>query len=154
LIELARRKRSGLIVHVCGTGPLEAEIRQQFQAIQNHQVQLYFEQDPFRVLLRTKVYVSLQDTENYPSQSLLEAMACGCAVVATDVGLTRHLLDESCALLVPRDPVALADALAYLLEKEPMRGSLGRNAQRIATSTHTIERFAAYFVDDVLQGAT
>jgi glycosyltransferase involved in cell wall biosynthesis len=100
------------------------------------------------------VYVSLQDTENYPSQSLLEAMACGCAVVATDVGLTRHLLDESCALLVPRDPVALADALAYLLEKEPMRGSLGRNAQRIATSTHTIERFAAYFVDDVLQGAT
>lgn len=154
LIELTQAKCSGLVVYVCGAGPLEAQIRQEFQAIDRHRVQLYFEQDPFRVLLRTKVYVSLQDTENYPSQSLLEAMACGCAVVATDVGLTRSLLDESCAVLVPRDPVAVARALTQLLEQEPLRGNLGRNARHIAASTQTIERFADYFVDDVLQGAT
>ena len=87
LIELARTMRSGLVVHVCGFGPLEPEIRQEFQALKRHQVKLYFERDPFRVLLRTKIYVSLQDTENYPSQSLLEAMACSCAVVATGCGL-------------------------------------------------------------------
>jgi len=154
LIELERTRPSGLVVYICGFGPLEPEIRQDFQVLKRHQVKLYFESDPFRVLRRTKIYVSLQDTENYPSQSLLEAMACGCAVVATDVGSTKSLLDESCAILVPRDAVALAEALAQLLEEEPLRGGLGRNARHIATSTHTIERFAAYFVQDVVQGAT
>ena len=146
LLAVERAGRSGLVVHVCGAGPLEQEIRREFQAIEQQHVKIYFEDEPFAVMLRTKVYVSLQDVENYPSQSLLEAMTCGCAIVATDVGLTRQLLDETCAVLVPRDGLALATAVQRLLDGESLRAELGKNAKEVVASKHSIDRFAAYFI--------
>jgi glycosyltransferase involved in cell wall biosynthesis len=97
------------------------------------------------VLARTKIFVSLQRYENYPSQSLLEAMASGCAVIATDVGDTRLLLDESCALLIPRDADALAAAIRSLLDDGPRRAALGEAARARVLKDHTVERFAVYF---------
>lgn len=149
LVELGRANCSGLIIHVCGSGLLEQQIRQEFEAIKNQVVHIHYENNPFQILLRTKVYVALQEIENYPSQSLLEAMTCGCAIVATDVGLTRLLLDDSCAILIPSEPVALAEALLRLLDNEALRCELGQNAEKVVTSKHTIEAFAEYFITDL-----
>lgn len=146
LVELEKRNRSGLVVHVCGTGPIEAEIRRSFETVKGQQIHIHFELNPFDILARSKVFVSLQNIENYPSQSLLEAMACKCAIVATDVGSTRQLLDESCAILIPPNPAALASALQKLLDGRALRDSLGRNAAKRVASTQTIERFAEYFL--------
>jgi glycosyltransferase involved in cell wall biosynthesis len=149
LLELERQNRLRIVVHVCGSGPIEAEVRRSFEAIEGQQVHIHYEEDPFAILARSKVFVSLQDLENYPSQSLLEAMICECAVVATDVGLTRQLLDESCSILVARNPVALASALRKLLDSKALRDSLGANAAKKVASTQTIERFAEYFLVDL-----
>lgn len=154
LIELARAGRTGLIVHICGSGPLEAEIRAAFESVPQQQLEIHFEPEPFRILRRAKVYVSLQDLENYPSQSLLEAMLSECAVVATDVGLTRQLLDESCARLVPREPAALAAALVGLLDHPEQRAMLGHEAAKRVLATHTVERFSDYFLAEVFGGAS
>jgi len=148
LLELEGMQRR-LVVHICGSGPLEPSIRQEFEAVRHHVVNIHFAPDPFVILRRAKIYVSLQDVENYPSQSLLEAMASRCAVVATDVGLTRQLLDDSCALLVPKDPARLAQAVAYLLDREALRRDLGRNARNVVLTQHTVGRFAAYFTSAV-----
>jgi len=149
LVDLGRASRSGLVIHVCGSGPLEQEIRQEFGAIKNQILHIHYEDNPFQILLRTKIYVALQEIENYPSQSLLEAMTCGCAIVATDVGLTRRLLDESCAILIPAEPAALAEALMRLLDNEALRCELGQSAENVVTSKHTIETFADYFLTDL-----
>lgn len=143
-----------LVVHVCGSGPIEPQVRYDFQSLRTVDVQIYFEPRPLEVLSRTKIYVSLQEEENYPSQSLLEAMTCGCAIVATDVGLTRSLLNESCAMLVPCDAEPLALAIRTLIEDETLRQRLGLSAKRIVATQHTIERFASYFVREVLGGAS
>jgi glycosyltransferase involved in cell wall biosynthesis len=58
----------------------------------------------------------LQHFNNYPSQSLLEAMACGNAVVATNVGETHRLVDETVGLLIEPEAPALAEALNRLLD--------------------------------------
>lgn len=57
-------------------------------------------------------------SEGYPNV-VVEAIACGRPVVATDVGGTREIVDARNGLLVPpRDPAALADALAQVLARE------------------------------------
>jgi glycosyltransferase involved in cell wall biosynthesis len=150
LSELTGSNCSGLVVHVCGSGPLESEIRRDFAAVTGQRVHIQYEQDPFRILLKSKVFVSLQDVDNYPSQSLLEAMACGCAIIATDVGLTRQLLGEDCAILIRPEPAALAEALRQLLTSPTLRCTLGANARRVVTTQHTIERFADYFIREVI----
>jgi D-inositol-3-phosphate glycosyltransferase len=64
----------------------------------------------------------------------LEAMACGCPVVASSVGgLTTTIQDGVTGHLVPEgDPGALAERLGALLADEAARARLGREAARWA----------------------
>jgi glycosyltransferase involved in cell wall biosynthesis len=66
--------------------------------------------------------------------SVMEAMAAGLPVVATDVGGTRWLVeDESSGRLVPvGDDVRLADALRRYLEDPSAAREHGRAARGIA----------------------
>ncbi|WP_298281871.1 glycosyltransferase family 4 protein, partial [Acidocella sp.] len=57
---------------------------------------------------------------------LLEAMACGRAVVASDIAGCRAALGDEAGLLVaPRDVDGLCAALARLIEDAPLRARLG-----------------------------
>lgn len=150
LVELSRAGRTGIRVHVCGSGPLEAQFRREFDTLKDQDVQVYYQEDAFALLSRSRICVSLQEVENYPSQSLLEAMSCECAIVATDVGLTRLLLDENCAILIPATPAALALAIRTLLDDEARCREYGRNARRVVLTQQTIDRFAAYLANDLL----
>jgi glycosyltransferase involved in cell wall biosynthesis len=69
------------------------------------------------------------------SVALLEAMACGLAVVATAVGGTVDAVGDT-AVLVPPDPEALAGALARMLDEPGRARELGGRARRRA-----VERF-------------
>lgn len=65
-------------------------------------VQAYEEADPARVLSASKVFFSLQQTTNYPSKSLLEALACGNLPIVTDVPDSRRIAPDDFAFYVPR----------------------------------------------------
>ncbi len=73
---------------------------------------------------------------------LLEYMACGRPIVASDLPVVRELVrDERDALLVPAGaPEALADALLRLLGDEPLRQRLGAQAARRARERFTWRR--------------
>ena len=68
------------------------------------------------------------------SNAVLEAIACGSVVVATEHGATdRFLTGETDALLVPvRDPAALADALQRVVEDSKLRARLATGARASA----------------------
>ena len=100
---------------------------------------------PWEYLRRSKVFVSLQRDENYPSQSILEAMACENAIVVTDVGETRKLVTENEGVLVDFNPEQIADAFRYLLENEEIRLEMGKKARIKAMAEHNIEKFTEYF---------
>ena len=77
---------------------------------------------------------------------ILEAMSRGRPVVATDVGCTRELLEPAdgarCGLIVPRnDPVAMADALAMLIDNAPLRRSLGERGRCRAVSEFSLQSY-------------
>ncbi len=64
----------------------------------------------------------------------LEAMACGTPVIASEVGGLAYLIhDGKTGFHIPNgDPVALASAIARLVENPELRNKLGRQAHRYA----------------------
>jgi len=110
-------------------------------------------------------YVSWQDTPHYyaacdvlavPSvvdadgnvdglpNVLLEAMASGCAVIASKVGgMPDAIVDGVNGLLVrPGDSDALAGALIRVLEDAPLRARLGANARQRVVRLYSVEGVA------------
>ncbi|MEH2544087.1 glycosyltransferase involved in cell wall biosynthesis [Bradyrhizobium sp. AZCC 2262] len=83
------------------------------------------------VLGQTDIFVLPSFAENLP-MSILEAFACGIAVIATPVGAVEDVIThESNGLLVPVGDVdALASAIRRLIEDGTLREALGAAAQR------------------------
>ncbi|MFC7848693.1 glycosyltransferase [Arthrobacter sp. NPDC057388] len=75
----------------------------------------------------------------------LEAMACGVPVVAAAVGgLTDTVVHQGTGLHVPpKDPEAIAEALATLLASPELRAKLGRAGERRAKTRYSWNRVAA-----------
>lgn len=55
---------------------------------------------------------------------VLEAMACGCPVVASDIPALREVAGEAAVLVAPGEPAALADALRALMASPGRRQEL------------------------------
>ena len=65
-------------------------------------------------------------------RSLLEAAACGRAMIATDVPGCREVVRPDTGLLVPLDdPAALAEAIAKLAQSPDLRRQLGAGARAL-----------------------
>lgn len=78
--------------------------------------------------------------DNFPTV-VVEAMACGRPVVASDVGALRDLvIDGQTGFVVPAaDPGALADRLADIVRRDDVASWMGREGRRLVSSEATIE---------------
>jgi glycosyltransferase involved in cell wall biosynthesis len=132
---------SNINLYVCGFGPVKPMIPEE-KIIQIN--------ESFDLLSRSKIFLSIQKWNNYPSQTLLEAMSCECAIIATDVGETRKIVDDECAVLIPYDASALRDAIFFLLSNPARVRELGKNARKRLLREHTIERYMEYFLNEVI----
>jgi glycosyltransferase involved in cell wall biosynthesis len=74
------------------------------------------------------------------SNSLMEAMACGCAVIASRVGGNPELVEHGRTglLFEPGAPAALASALELLVRNETMRRELAAAAARFIHATFPV----------------
>ncbi len=127
-----------------GEGPFQPELEALMERLRvaDH-VTIHFEPQPTRILNQSSIFVSLQSEENYPSQSLLEAMACGNAIVATDVGETWRLVDEQNGVRIPPTSRALSDAVIALLNDPQLSEKQRISRERVLTE-HNPERFFKY----------
>jgi len=67
------------------------------------------------------------------NNALLEGMACGLPVVATDLPAVRDYIDETCGVLAPRqDARALAAAVTTLASEPALRQAMGSASRRRA----------------------
>ena len=94
----------------------------------------------------TSVFVSIQTTNNYPSQSVLEAMGCGNAIIATDVGDTRMFINENNGILINLEVSKLVNAIETLYLNKDLREQLGIYAYSYVRENHSIEKMAEYYV--------
>ena len=102
-------------------------------------------------LKRAHIFVFPSVYEETWGLCLNEAMASGCACIASDVAgpraQIRHSID---GLLVPkRDPLALREAIVQLVGDKNMRGALGQNARMHVERHHNLlevgRRFEAVY---------
>jgi glycosyltransferase involved in cell wall biosynthesis len=140
----------GIVFSVAGDGPERLALEQLQSALNLEQ----------RFILRGSTsdipeYLSMLDLFVLPSHSegmsnaLLEAMAAGLPIVATEVGANRRVLGEGGFLVPPGSDDALVNAIRRLIA-DPERGHLlGRAARSRVESefsrTAMLARFAAFF---------
>lgn len=85
--------------------------------------------------------------ENQP-YSVLEAMASGCAVIATAVGDLPNLLSDGAGVVVPPgDADALSAALRRLLSDPQAALETGRRAQRRVAEFHSLDTMIGAILD-------
>lgn len=149
LAELQREEQSllaGWRVYILGQGPMKQAIKTEIgKAGLDYIISISHVACTSTFLRHSRIFVSLQKTENYPSQSLLEAMASGNAIIATDVGETRRLVDAKTGLLVHEDnPLSLAKALTELIINEGKCYQLGLAARERVLSHCSLTHFAGY----------
>jgi glycosyltransferase involved in cell wall biosynthesis len=96
--------------------------------------------DPAPVLSRAHVFVLSSLSEAFP-RSVLEAMRAGLPVVASDVGgVAEGVTHGVNGLLIPaRNPSALAEALAKLLDDPALRETMGRSARTVYEERFRLE---------------
>ena len=89
------------------------------------------------------IYVSSSLREGQPV-AMLEAMAHGLAIVATDVGAVACTVQDRISGIVvpPRSAEQLAEGIGQVLESEPLRLSLGRNAHARALERYSVQAIA------------
>ena len=131
------------------TGPLRQEIAQ--KGLANLLEPLDFlPYDRVVALLReTDVFLQISSSEGFPN-TLLEAMATGCAAIVTPTGAVPEVVgdDGDCAYVIGRDADALADRMTRVATDRDLVARMGRRAQaRIS------ERFPARTVAVVLDEA-
>lgn len=93
------------------------------------------------LLREASAYVQPSHNEGMPI-SVLEAFSYGLPVVGTTVGAMPEIVGatESGVLVPPREPAALAAALAAMASDPKWRETLGRNARRLAETRFDLLR--------------
>lgn len=144
--------RHGLrpLLQLAGTGPRLARMQARVgQLGLDGQVRFLGHHVDMPGLLRSQaIYVLSTHYEGMPL-ALVEAMAAGCACVASDVIGVRGVIEDGVTgLLVPEsDATALADAIARLLHDPALAARLGAAARERALAEHGLalmrERYEA-----------
>lgn len=75
------------------------------------------------------------------SNTLLEAMACGLPVIATNTGGNAELVrpEETGTLVTPEEPAALAEEILRYAEDAGLRRSRGKSARRVAVEEYSLD---------------
>jgi glycosyltransferase involved in cell wall biosynthesis len=141
----AARRGAGWTLCLVGDGPERAALEEQVRRLGlAESVRLVGATGDVAPWLRAAdVFVLPSRTEGL-SVSLLEAMACGLGVIATDVGATAETAGREGALLVPPErPAALAAALETVLGDPGRAQALGASARARVVEGFGIEGVAA-----------
>jgi glycosyltransferase involved in cell wall biosynthesis len=116
---LVRRAIPGARLNILGEGPLEAQLKQQAAGLGVADAVAFsgFQANPWPYIRHADLFVLASRYEGLPN-SLLEALALGVSVVATDCpGGTREIQKSAThiALVPPESPEALAGAIITAL---------------------------------------
>jgi glycosyltransferase involved in cell wall biosynthesis len=125
---------------------LERHIKE--QALEKHVFLTGFRPDALSLLKTFDVFVLSSVTEGLGT-SLLDAMACGKAIVATKAGGIPEVVQhgETGFLVPPRDDDALARAIVKLLRDPSLRARMGAAGLDRVRARFTVDRMARATLD-------
>lgn len=124
---VARETQASLVI--VGDGPLRQALTDEAArlGLGDRVIMTGMLPNPEKIISRFDVFALTSDTEQMPN-AVIEAMAAGIAVVATDVGDVKRMLAKENAPFVTRcdDESGLIERLRALLRDRELRRSIGR----------------------------
>lgn len=137
-------------VRHAGEGPLKTSLQDQAKHLGiDHLVEFMGLQNDIFPLFRDSTFlVHTADAEGSPNV-VMEAMACGRAVVATDAGDVPYLVDDGITgFVVDRgDSVALVDRMARLITEPDLCNRMGQAGRRKAEREFGLDRLVSETLD-------
>jgi glycosyltransferase involved in cell wall biosynthesis len=136
-------------VFILGQGEGEAAIRELLRPfIDRGQVVLGYEPRIESVLARSRIFVSLIEPDNYPSQGVLEAMLFGNALLLSDRGESGRFLDgeRRNGVLTELDTESVISAIRTLTKKGDALEKMAAAGKRHLALTFSPE----IFIDEML----
>ena len=128
---------------IAGDGPLRSELEQQARSlgIASSITFLGYQSDIASVLSELDIFLLSSVSEGTPLV-VIEAMAAGCPVIATDVGgLSEMIEDQQSGMLVPSgDAISLANRMLELASDKERRDRLGKRGREIAQARYSLHR--------------
>lgn len=137
--DLARAQRP--LLFIAGSGPLQARLRQQIDDLSlTDDVRLLGERGDSALLMQLADILVLPSLEEGLSNVLLEAMAAGCAVLASDVGGNPEAIDtrRTGLLFASNDRSRLVAALTHLCGDAALRRDLANAARREVLARYSV----------------
>jgi len=141
---------------ICGSGDQKSELENivKEEKIKNVIFKGTIEHDVLANLVaRAKIFVLPTLTMEGHPKSLIEAMACGTACIATDIPGNRDVIihNETGLLVTPRSVNSLYEALTTLSSDEVLRKKLEKSAYIFAQQNYSIEKTLLKEIE-VIQG--
>jgi glycosyltransferase involved in cell wall biosynthesis len=142
----------GIIFLIPRNGAVFSKYEQQFEAMENVYTYASLEDPcmPYLYGLADIVVVPSKLCEAGSSDrspnSLIEAMACGKAVIGTTVGGIPAIMNDAGILIRPNDPAAIIDAILALTADLPRRELLGTRARERAVAALNNHYYALHIV--------
>jgi glycosyltransferase involved in cell wall biosynthesis len=100
---------------------------------------------------RSQIFILPSSSEGHP-KALIEAMACGAAVIGTDVpGIREIIIHGKTGWLSPVDIDSLKIAINSLLVNPSLRSELGRNARQFICDNYSLEQITELEKRAILQ---
>jgi glycosyltransferase involved in cell wall biosynthesis len=141
-----KRRRLDFSVELVGDGPLRASLKLQAQELDiSDRLILRGHADNIPRLLSDASFLAhTSDVEGSPN-AIMEAMACGRAVVATDVGDVSLLVDDGkTGFVVPRgDDAMLVERMATLIDDRKLCRRMGQAGRAKAEREFGLDRLVA-----------
>ena len=147
-----RQRGINFTIKIAGDGPLRADLEKEARdlGVGDRVHFLGHITNISSLLAESSFVVHTADAEGCPN-AVMEAMASGRAVVATDAGDIRYLIDDGkSGFVVPSDDSeALVDRIGKLIEDSELRNGMGRSARAKAEQQFRLrnlvdETLAAY----------
>lgn len=134
-------------VFLLGKGELEDELR---ASIIKYGIQDIVEMPGYKktseYFPNAEAVFSLQKNENYPSQVIAEACACGCYLFITDVGSSRMCANEEFCTFVESNSVALGKAIEeYVMFPQERKNKIAVDARDYASKNYAIDNSIDYY---------
>ena len=148
-LKMLSETRNDLVLLIAGSGMEEARYREMVKRM-GISDKVYFL--GFVPHARLPLYYNIADVCVLPSlweewsNTIMEAMACGVPVVATNVGANPYLIKdgETGFLVPPKEPRALAEKIAFVLDNPELAEEIARKARAEIAKYSIMSMSSAY----------
>jgi glycosyltransferase involved in cell wall biosynthesis len=134
-------------IHIRGSGPdTEAIAAILASEIATGRAALGFVADLPAELRRSRIFVSIIEADNYPSQSVIEAMACGNALLLSDRGRSREKFFDGNGRMTEVDEEAVVGHLSAMASDPIALARMGEASRRLARERFSQEAYLTYLL--------